>query len=211
MRTASHITKIAFAAFAACKSHHEDPSSGHRGAGPQPATADPAPQQPTSGTVPKATAPITIDGDWHDPDWNNHKLLFKFRGLSGDDSDEARPYSEVRFIHDDNNLYVGLYASDNNIQSTDAFELKIGPLEIQITAAGKVTPDSPDIKVGVDRDGTLDDPSNHDEEWKLEISIPLARTGLAPGKTVDGHAARCDTPLGGTKRCGEWTGQLTLE
>ena len=174
----------------ACKSHQDD--------------------KPPPPKVPKATAPIKIDGEWNDPDWNNNSLQFKFRGLDGDDAERARPYSEVRFVHDDSNLYVALYASDVNIVSSDVFELAIGPLAVQINPAGKVTPESPDIKVGVDADGTIDDPSNHDEEWKLEISIPLAKTGLAAGKPVDAHTSRCDVMPDGKKRCGEWRGQLAL-
>jgi hypothetical protein len=159
--------------------------------------------------VPRAHELIKIDGQWNDPDWNGNSLKFAFRGLNGDDAAEARPYSEVRFIHDDAKLYVGLYASDIDILSSDAFDLRVGAVSVHITATGKITPDSPDIKVGVDRDGTLDDQSNHDEEWKLEIAIPLARIG-GEGAPIDARAARCDLPKG-QKRCGEWTGQLTMQ
>lgn len=218
MHAASKLARLTLTTLllVSCKSHTDDsnkpstrvPTSSSGSS----ASKAPAPEAaPTSGTVPKTTAAVVIDGQWQDPDWNATSLRFKFRGLNGDDADLARPYSEARFLHDDTNLYVGLYASDNNIESTDAFDLAIGPLALRFTADGKVSPAAPDVHVAVDRDGTLDDPSNRDEEWKLEISIPLANIGAAPGQTVEGHVARCDTPLHATRRCGEWRGQLTLE
>jgi hypothetical protein len=222
MHAASKVAPLALGALATfalvgCKSHHDDdnkPSSRGSSSAASGSSARNAPTPeaaPTSGTVPKTTAPVVIDGAWQDPDWNATSLRFKFRGLSGDDADLARPYSEARFLHDATNLYVALYASDNNIESTDAFDLAIGPLALRFTADGRVTPASPDVHVAVDRDGTLDDPSNRDEEWKLEISIALAKIAAEPGKTVECHVARCDTPLHATRRCGEWRGQLTIE
>jgi hypothetical protein len=189
----------------ACKSNH-DPTPHPAAVGGSAVRAQLADAK--SGAVPHTTGPIVIDGDLKEEDWHKHMLRFQFHQTDGD---LARPYSEVRFVHDDETLYIALYAADINIQSDDAFDVTVGPTSLHITATGQVTPDSPDVRVAVDRDGTLDDPKDHDEEWKLEVAIPLTKTGLEPGKTVEARTARCDIPKDGVKRCGEWTGTLTLE
>jgi hypothetical protein len=208
----SNLTNVALAAlaFAACKSHHDETSGSSPAVKPAPPAPPAVAPAPTSGTVPRASGPIDIDGAWHERDWTRNNFRVQFHR---DDGDLARPYSEVRFIHDDANLYIGLYAADDNILSSDAFDVEVGPISVEISAAGKITPDTPDVKFAVDRDGSLDDPSNHDEEWKVELAMPLAKIGLAPGKPVDVHTVRCDIPKtgNGEKLCGEWKGQLMIE
>jgi len=109
--------------------------------------------------VPATTGPVTIEGEWDEPDWSNVALREQFVDDSGG---LARPSSEIRLLHDAATLYVGLYAADDNIQSTDAFEVSLDSLELRVDATGKVTPTVPGLRVGIDRDGTLDDPSNFD-------------------------------------------------
>jgi hypothetical protein len=71
--------------------------------------------------------------------------------------------------------------------------------------------------VAVDRDGTLDDPSDEDEEWVVEAAIPLAALGVtgAPGTRIQIEVSRCDTPRHTTvRRCGAFGGprdRRTLE
>ena len=171
----------------------------HRAAPKGPAIVD---------AIPHTTGPIAIDGEWNEPDWPKIALRGEFRGSDGQ---LARPSSEVRFLHDDQDLIVALYAADENIQSSDAFDFSVGPLAVHVTATGKVTPDVPGLraKVGFD-EGTLDHPQDDDEEWVVELAIPLARTGLATGTRVPVRAARCDTPKDNVQRCGSWSGSLTL-
>lgn len=159
--------------------------------------------------IPKTTGAIAIDGEWDEPDWPQHALRFQFAGKDGQ---LARPSSEVRFLHDPSTLYVGLYAADQNIiTSTDAFDLTVGTLALRLDPKGRITPPHPEVKVGVDADGTPDDPKDDDEEWKLEIAIPLAATGLGGGHHVAISAARCDVPKDGIERCGSWSGSLVLD
>jgi hypothetical protein len=168
-----------------------------------------APRGPATGdAIPHATAPIAIDGEWNEPDWPRIALRGQFRGSDGQ---LARPTSEVRFLHDDQDLIVALYAADENIQSSDAFDFSVGPLAVHVTATGKVTPDVPGVraKVGFD-EGTLDHPQDWDEEWVVELAIPLARTGLAKGTHAAVRASRCDTPKDNIERCASWSGSLTL-
>ena len=157
--------------------------------------------------VPPTTGPVTIEGEWDEPDWSRVALREQFVDDSGG---LARPSSEIRFLHDATTLYVGLYAADDNIQSIDAFEVSLDSLELRVDATGKVSPTVPGLRVGIDRDGTLDDPSNFDEEWVLELAIPLSATTLAPDHATTVRAKRCDTPKQGGERCGGWTGSIRL-
>ena len=184
-----------------CKARHESASS--------PAgSSSPAEQARARDAIPAISGPIEVNGEWSEPDWSKRALREQFLG---DDGQLARPSSEVRWLHDESNLYVGLYAADDNMLSSDAFDLTVGKVQMRIDAAGTVTPDITGVRVGIDRDGTLDEPSNYDEEWVLEIAIPLAQVGLAVGTYAEVKASRCDLPKNGTKRCGQWAGKLTLE
>lgn len=156
--------------------------------------------------APVARSGFTIDGELDEPAWNATAQ----RGVFvGDDGKPARPYSELRWLRDAGHLYVGLYAADEDIRSSDAFELAIGTFGLHITADGKVqrrlglpeelVPAPPEVHVGVDRDGTLDVPTDDDEEWVVEVELPTALVG-----DEHLHARRCDHPKVGTERCGAY-------
>jgi hypothetical protein len=161
---------------------------------------------PPASVIPRTTGPIKIDGEWDEPDWSKHALRGQFIGSDGALS---RPTSEVRLLTDGRDLFVGLYAADDDIRSTDAFELRVANLDLRADAAGHVTPALPGLRIAVDRDGTLDNPSNFDEEWVVELAIPL--TSLMPGDRVAIEASRCDTPKHGAERCASWHGTPALE
>jgi hypothetical protein len=155
--------------------------------------------------VPHVTGVIKIDGEWHETDWLKTALREQFLGSDGQLS---RPTSEVRFLRDDTMLYVGCYAADDDIRSTDAFDVNLGSLALHIDAKGTSTPDVTGMKVGVDRDGTLDDPKNFDEEWRLEIAIPI---DSLPGHGLTNvSVSRCDSPKHGGRLCNAWSGRLVL-
>ncbi|MFT3695678.1 MAG: hypothetical protein QM831_21250 [Kofleriaceae bacterium] len=158
-------------------------------------------------TIPKLSGELKIDGELGEPAWNNRSLRHVLTTPTGE---QSRPFSEVRFLHDDANLYVGLYAADENIQSQDFFDVKIGDVAFHADPTGKITPPGIATKAAVDLDGTLDNPANDDEEWVLEIVIPLSATALANG-TKAIHVSRCDTPKDGHERCGEWSTNVKLE
>lgn len=174
----------------ACRHHDDRP-------------AKPPPQVPATDAIPRADTPIALDGELHEPAWNARAL----RGvLAADGGDQARPYSEVRLLHDDSSLLVGLYAADEDIRSTDAWKLAIGPRTFTIDATGHAS--AADVKTGIDRDGTLDQPSDYDEEWVIEAAVPLASLGPPP-LALD--IERCDTPKDGKVRCGRWHASLPLQ
>ena len=153
--------------------------------------------------VPAAKAALKIDGELGELDWSVRSLRHV---LTGPDGSPARPYSQIQLLHDEHDLYVGLYAADENIQSNEFFDLQLGTLALHANAIGTVTPAVTGLRVGVDRDGTLDDPTNDDEEWVLEIAIPLEAVNA--GRWTIG---RCDTPKDGIERCGSWSSRIVLE
>ena len=186
---------LLFLALVACGRHDEPP--------PTPA---PAPVPGPGNVVAHTTKPIQIDGDWDEPDWPQRAFRAQF---AGDDGQLARPSSEVRMLRDDKNLIVALYAADENIETRDAFDFSVGPVSLHVDATGKVTPEIPGVvaKTGFD-EGTLDNAKDDDEEWVVELAIPLDRTGKG---SLPVKASRCDVPKDGTQRCGHWNGTVTIE
>jgi hypothetical protein len=219
----------------ACKRSQDRPSGGGS-PGPAPPSASAAPVPPGPLLVSKTTIPIKTDGELDEPVWNAAAARSKpFVDASGG---EARPYSDARFLWDDHNLYVGLYAADDDIQTTvtahdgpvwtdDAFSLHLTPADagpgsptygIDVSAAGVVTDvkrtgskDDPSwesgIKLGIDKDGTINDPHDDDEEWVVEASIPFAALGVTPrpGTRILVDISRCDTPKRShERRCGSF-------
>ena len=129
--------------------------------------------------------------------------------MSGDA--EARPHSEARFVRDARNLYIGLYAADEDIRSTDAFDVALGTLALHVDVRGRVTPALPpgaQVAVDIDDETTIDVPTDFDEEWKVMLAIPLDAAGLRGSEGMHVHLARCDTPKDGVTRCGAWDGAL---
>ena len=165
--------------------------------------------QRAADAVPRTTGAIKIDGEWDEADWAQHAMRAQLRGSDGQ---LARPSGEVRFLRDDKDLDVAVYGADENIESTDAFDLTVGSLALHVPATGVVTPPVPGLqaKAGYD-EGTLDNPKDEDEEWVVELAIPLDAAGLAPGVHRDVHVARCDTPKDGVRRCASWSGTISAE
>jgi hypothetical protein len=66
-------------------------------------------------------------------------------------------------------------------------------------------------------DGTLNDPKNRDEEWAIELAVPLEAIGMRgePGENIGMSLGRCDQLKGGKRVCASWgegqTGTIVLE
>jgi hypothetical protein len=208
--------------------------------GPLPAQGLPV----TELFVPRATSDIRIDGELDEATWNDSAAR---TGPLVSGGDTARPYSDARFTWRDGTLYVALYAADENIVAPedthdqplwtgDYFQLvfRQGDVErlIDVSPRGIVTDARREgggpfdarwesrAKVAVDRDGTLDDPSDEDEEWVVEMAIPMDALGLtgARGERIGLELRRCDRlrSADGTSRrtCATWgdrRSQLVLE
>ncbi|MCL2448223.1 MAG: hypothetical protein FWD17_04695 [Polyangiaceae bacterium] len=62
-------------------------------------------------------------------------------------------------------------------------------------------------RVGTDYDGTLNKIGDNDEEWAVELSIPLKSIGTspdAPGATIAATVRRCEMAHDGARACGLW-------
>jgi hypothetical protein len=201
-------TGLVFAAGAWCGAREIHPSY---------ASVAPIPHLPkaTEVRVPRAAEAITIDGELDEASWQSAALT---RGFVRGDGSAARPYSEARLTWGDGNLYVALYAADEDIRSDDTFHLFFdgpnGAHGLDVTAEGKLTTRLAAWKTlptaAQDTDGTLNDASDDDEEWIVEVAIPLAELGLKgeSGERVSFAARRCDTPKGGRRTCGHWGGEV---
>ena len=185
--------------------------------------------------VPHATRPIVLDGQLTDPAWLEEAVRTgPFVESSG--SLLAHQYSEARFLWADGQLYVGLYASDEDIRATheaqdsqvwrdDSFRLAFddGPREylFDVSPLGAVADGlrvktnakagfdytwSSKVRVAHELEGTVNDPSNNDEEWVVELAIPLASLGLkgTRGERIGAWIGRCDTAKGQPRTCGDW-------
>jgi hypothetical protein len=231
---------VAFAATGATACKRPD----ERSAGSTSAAASARPASATTSLaplhVPRTADPMKLDGELNEPVWNARSARTgSFRDATGG---EARPYSDARFLWDADNLYVALYAADDNLQATvtthdgpvwidDSFHLHLTPESprgaptyvFDINPAGTVMDakrpltgdnagkDDPTwesgIELGVDKDGTLNNPSDMDEEWVVEARIPWKSMGIdaKPGTRVVVEIGRCDVPRGTKeKRCGAW-------
>jgi hypothetical protein len=164
---------------------------------------EPAPAE--HHVVAATSGAIKIDGELSEPDWNRIGDPQTFV----DGGREARPYSQVRFLHDADNLYVGLYAADQDIRSSDKFELTVGAVTLAVDPLAHITPAIPGVRAARDLDGTIDQPSDEDEEWVIEMSIPLSAIELRNDRTVMTRTSRCDTPKDHVERCGSWTATLS--
>jgi hypothetical protein len=158
----------------------------------------------TRGTlvVPHAAAPIALDGDTDDPGWVRAPGPARSGPFVDATGAPARPYAEARLLRGDGVLYVLLYAADEDVRATDRFRLTFageGAYAVAVTADGRVHDESPagwrsGMHVSREIDGTLDDPRDLDEEWALELALPLASIGLrgARNERVAFHVTRFD-------------------
>ena len=209
--------------------HRGDRSPGPEKAPPVATVMATLPRVTATLAVPHVSGPIKIDGEVDEADWNAAGRSGPFPDASGG---EARPYSDARFLWDEENLYVTLYAADDDLRAKvtvhdgpvwidDSFSMHLTPTGegaptylFDISASGvtmdaRRTPDGKQdvswesgIRLGVDRDGTLNDPSDEDEEWVIESAIPWRALGITPaaGARLQVDISRCDTPRNTTTR-----------
>ena len=189
--------------------------------------------------VPRARGTLDIDGETAEPAW---QVAIARTGAFVDQAGvAAHPYSDMRLTWDGDNLYLLLYAADEDLEAhqetrdspvwvEDDFHLFFGngrdEWTLDVSPRGTLTDGrraaslangyggarpfdygwSSGARLGVDIDGTVNDPSDDDEEWVVEMAIPLSSLGLAghAGERLALHAHRCDTPKGGARSCGAW-------
>ena len=188
--------------------------------------------------VPHAAGNIALDGDMDDPGWLRETARTNaFVGADG--VTPARPYSDARIVWGDGHLYLALYAADEDIRARqteadsplwveDSFHVVFddGTNErvFDVSPLGTLTDGTREARrhsgafdyawqsgahVSKELDGTLNDPSDDDEEWVIEMAIPFEALGLKgeKGEHIGFSVRRCDTPKKGTRVCGSWGSQ----
>jgi hypothetical protein len=157
------------------------------------------------------------------------------------------PYTEAKVRWGDGTLYFLLYAGDLDLEGTvtaadgpvskdDSFRLEIGEpgairvIEVSVlgTVADSICPGSggpcdatwqSHAAVAVDRDGTLHQLGDNDEEWVVEMAVPfdaLALPNARAGTRIPIAFRRCEVRRDGPHGCGGWgtgtqRGELILD
>ena len=175
--------------------------------------------------VPRADAPITIDGKPDEPIWAHaaRSGAFVCEGA------RVCAYADARALWDERHLYVMLYAADEEIRAAkvgpdgpvwlgDHFELvllrggrtfRIDVSPRAVLADAERGPPGWDTRwqsaavAAIDTDGTIDLEGDQDEEWIAELAIPWAALGGAPqaGEVLGASVERCDVSRGEGRRC----------
>ena len=184
----------------------------------RPATAAPARTATTAPSlvVPAVDGVVALDGELGDGVWRNAVgRTGAFREVSGE---AARPYSDARLVVVRDELVVALYAADEDVRTRgplrDVFRVTIGDVTFEVSATGELRGAPPGTRIGHDLDGTPDDPSDDDEEWVIELAIPLA--SLAPatrgehGERMAFAVERCETTRSGARSCSSVHRELVL-
>jgi hypothetical protein len=195
--------------------------------------------------VPHRTGSIFLDGDTDDPGWTAPPGPARTGPFVRPNGGPSRPYSDGRFVWGDGHLYMALYAADDDIRSRtdetdgpvwldDSFRLifRRGDVEysIEVSPKGVVTDGirrpggafdytwNSGAHVSHEQDGTLNDSTDTDEEWVIEMAIPLESLGMRGerGERIGFAARRCDTPKNASRICAGWgegplAGEIVLE
>jgi|HubBroStandDraft_6_1064221.scaffolds.fasta_scaffold265136_2 hypothetical protein len=185
--------------------------------------------------VPRTPGPIALDGDNDDPGWIRAPGPARTGPFALASGAPARPYSDARLLWGDGCLYVLLYAADDDVQAReDAFLLRFsrGGFEyaIDVAADGALVDAARDAHGASDStwrsgahvsreiDGTIDDARDDDEEWSIEMAVPLASLGLKgeTGEALGFAVERFDASRERARPCGQWGeagegGRLVLE
>jgi hypothetical protein len=159
--------------------------------------------------IPQVAQEIRCDGELDELAWHTPLRTGPFTDDRGND---AAPYSEARFLRSDRELFLALYAADENIRSTDEFVVDFrsaaGRSTLHFTAGGKLTPAVAGARLAIDADGVVDDATDDDEEWVVEAAIPLASVPFDREGRVTVRVSRCDTTKDGKVHCGHWAGAV---
>ena len=121
--------------------------------------------------VPRTVDPIAIDGKCLETSWRT-----AFRSpLFTDSHGRPVPFTQIFATATSDTLYLAVYVGDVDVRTNDEVRLDVGSLHIVTRPRGAVAP--PGVKLAVDTDATIDDPSHDDEEWITEIAIPWSLLG----------------------------------
>jgi hypothetical protein len=212
----------------------------------RPALAAPAASAIALG-VPRVTAPVVIDAELEGKRfWEGDRgSTGNFKDQAGGG---MVPYTEAKARWGNGQLYFVLYAGDLDLEGTvrehdgpverdDAFHLEFGAGDairvVSVSVLGTVADAlcrgagagracdpawQSHARVAVDRDGTLNKLGDNDEEWVVEMAVPLSELGVAAdasGARLPFSVSRCEVARAGRRACGSWgtapRGELAFE
>src|SRR5262249_7415494 len=90
----------------------------------------------------------------------------------------ARPYSDARIARAGDYLFVALYAADEDVRTLDSFHVTLGDATFDVRPNAELHGAPEGSRAASDLDGTLDKESDDDEEWVIELAVPLRSIGL---------------------------------
>jgi len=183
--------------------------------------------------VPHLRGSILLDGDTDDPGWTAPPGPARTGPFVRANGAPSRPYSDARLVWGDGHLYVVLYAADADIRAhareadgpvwlDDSFRLTFARLDvayaIDVSAVGVVADAvrkpgggfdyawTSGAHVSHEQDGTTNDATDIDEEWLVEMAIPLESVGLRGerGERIGFAVRRCDVREGAVPVCAGW-------
>ena len=183
--------------------------------------------------VPHAPGAITLDGDTDDPGWLRAPGPARTGDFVFENGAPARPYSNTRLVWGDGYLYLSLYAADEDIETRtdepdgpvsldDAFRVVFSQpgvdYAIEVSPKAVITDSirkdggpwdlswSSGAHASKEIDGTVNSPTNMDEEWAVEMAIPFESLGMKGerGETIGMSLSRCDVPKGMPRVCAGW-------
>jgi hypothetical protein len=207
-----------------------------------------APSLPASTLhVPRVSGPIRLNAETADKTaWDaDVGVTPNFKDAAGRG---MVPFTQAKSRWHDGTLYFLLYAGDldleghehkrdGDVERDDSFRMEFGRgdevrvVSISVlgtvadalcttSAAGRTCDPSwqSGVRLAVDRDGSLNKIGDNDEEWVVELAIPLAKLGVkrpAPGTKIPFSIKRCEIGHDGPHACGSWgaepPGELMLD
>jgi len=145
----------------------------------------------------------TLDGEGAERGWldANPTPAYAFT-----DGGVGRPHTETRATWNGSALYLLFYAGDEDLEGDDFMGAELiggngKTITFKVSPNGRI--DGPiEIQAGVDRDGTVADAGDDDEEWLVEAAIPWSLLGRAD--EVKARFSREDKPKDAAKRTLLW-------
>jgi hypothetical protein len=144
--------------------------------------------------------------------WGNGQLYFHF--YAGDLDLEVREKKRDGAVYKDDAVTLAFFGPDQqtrmvSVSPTGVLADGVCPRDAQTLADARCDMRwDARSKVSFDYDGTLNKLGDFDEEWNVELAIPLKSLGVSalPGTHLSFALRRCEMAFDGQRACGIWGG-----
>lgn len=142
--------------------------------------------------------------------WGNGQLYVAF--YAGDLNLEVREKAHDGPLWKDDSVTLSFFTADGKkrliaASPTGVLADAICPSDAKNWSDARCDPRwESHTRIGVDYDGTLNHLGDFDEEWNIQLAIPLPSLGAAPsaGTHLLFTLNRCDIAFDGQRACGAW-------